>query len=325
MTENAAPPEARPGFWHTFFNRTFSPEAQALLGTISFFLILILMAWAGFKDATPGGRMETFTSQYNARSVQRGAALFAANCTVCHGPDGQGLPGIAPALNAPELFNGSRLESHNFAGTVEDYVSLTISAGRPAKSGPWPNPMPTWSQDYGGPLRPDQVRDLTNFVMNWGCSYDEDCIPVAEATFVHISTEVPPGPTPTIDPSAPTPEAAVCADAENCTPLEELPEGDAANGEALFKSEIPSLNGQPLACNSCHTLDGTVLVGPSLQGVSERVPEDYGSIEEYLYTSILHPNEYVREGFAPGLMPQDFGLRLTDQWLADLIAFLHDK
>ena len=32
--------------------------------------------------------------------------------------------------------------------------------------------MPTWSQDYGGPMRPDQIRDLVNFVMNWGCRYD---------------------------------------------------------------------------------------------------------------------------------------------------------
>src|SRR5689334_19104296 len=108
MAENAAAPEARPGFWRNFFTRTFPPEAQALAGTIAFFMILILMAWAGFKDATPGGRMETFTMQYDARSVQRGAALFAANCSVCHGPDGLGQPGIAPALNTPELFNGNR-------------------------------------------------------------------------------------------------------------------------------------------------------------------------------------------------------------------------
>jgi mono/diheme cytochrome c family protein len=325
MTENAAPPEARPGFWRNFFNRTFSPEQQALTGTLAFFAIIALLIYAGVDDAAPGGRMETFTSQYNARSVQRGAALFAANCTVCHGPDGLGLTGIAPALNTPELFSGARLEQLSFAGTVEDYVSLTISAGRPARSGPWPNPMPTWSQDYGGPLRPDQVRDLTNFVMSWGCSYDEDCIPEVERTLVVISTIGPTpttGPTATLDPTQPQP---ICRSAEDCDAFDTLPEGDAANGEALFTNVVPGLNGQPLGCTSCHTLDGTIVIGPSLQGVSERVPPEYGSIEEYLYASILHPNEFVREGFAPGLMLQDFGLRISGEMLADLIAFLRDK
>ena len=102
------------------------------------------------------------------------------------------------------------------------------------------------------------------------------------------------------------------------------PKGDAANGEALFSGTANGLNSQPLLCNTCHTLDGTIVVGPSLQGVSERVPPEYDSIEHYLYTSILHPSEYIREGF-PDAMLKDFGLRLSPQMLADLIVFLRDQ
>jgi hypothetical protein len=27
--------------------------------------------------------------------------------------------------------------------------------------------MPAWSDEYGGPLRPDQIQDLAQFILNW--------------------------------------------------------------------------------------------------------------------------------------------------------------
>lgn len=296
----------------------FPTDQQALIGTLVFFAIIVITGWLGVNEST---RMEAFTAGYDARSIQRGAGLFATNCSSCHGAQGQGIEGVAPALNAQDLFDGTRLAELAYTGTVHDYVELTISAGRPKRTQDWPQPMPTWSQEYGGPLRPDQVRDLTNFVLNWGCQYDEDCI--QEDDVAALGEPPPPGAVAATE-EAPAYEA-VCDEAvTECTPLEELPAGDAANGEALFTNTQPAPDGGVLGCAGCHSLDGSVLVGPSQQGFSERVPAEYASPEEYAYTSILHPSEYIREGF-PDAMPKNFGVRLDAQSLADLIAFVSSQ
>lgn len=90
-------------------------------------------------------------------------------------------------------------------------------------------------------------------------------------------------------------------------------------------------------CNACHSLDGTVLVGPSWQGLygSESISVDGEAVisdEEYLRNSILHPNDFVVEGYQPNVMPQNFGERFaTDEQnlpiqdisiVEDLIAFI---
>ena len=41
-------------------------------------------------------------------------------------------------------------------GTLEDYVELNISAGHPRAR------MPSWAEEFRGPLRSDQIQDLTN-------------------------------------------------------------------------------------------------------------------------------------------------------------------
>lgn len=99
---------------------------------------------------------------------------------------------------------------------------------------------------------------------------------------------------------------------------EPLPEGDPARGEQLF--------GQELGCNSCHSLDGTTLVGPTLQNIGEtaegRIPE-YDAVT-YLRESILLPCEHLADGFTC-VMPQNYGERLDAQGVADLIAFLMEQ
>ncbi len=75
------------------------------------------------------------------------------------------LPG--PALNSKYFFE-SRLAEVGYAGTLEDYVRLTVAAGRPSNTNSqWGVIMPTWSSSYGGPFRDDQVQQVTDYVMNW--------------------------------------------------------------------------------------------------------------------------------------------------------------
>jgi nitric oxide reductase subunit C len=102
--------------------------------------------------------------------------------------------------------------------------------------------------------------------------------------------------------------------------------GDAANGEKLFAS-----NG----CSACHSLkESEEIVGPSLFHIGQAaasIIKDGGytgkaqTAEDYIRESIVEPNAYVVPGFGPGIMPQDFGKKLSAQDIDDLIAFLMTK
>lgn len=99
--------------------------------------------------------------------------------------------------------------------------------------------------------------------------------------------------------------------------LESLPPGDAAAGEELFGGEA--------TCNACHSLvAGQAGVGLSLAGLAGRagmaMPEM--SAEAYILESIVNPDAHVVDGFQGGIMPPNFGQRLSQQQLADLLAFL---
>ena len=98
-----------------------------------------------------------------------------------------------------------------------------------------------------------------------------------------------------------------------------LPSGDATRGAALFTQ---SINGAP-ACSTCHTLDGSTLVGPSLKGyaavAATRV--EGMSAADYTRNSILQPAAYIVSGF-PNLMYGQFAQQLTPQQTADLVAYL---
>lgn len=75
-------------------------EHRILIGTVAFLATLVLVGWLAINE---GGRMAAFDRQFTARSIERGALLFASNCSPCHGTDGLGTA-RAPALNSPLLF-----------------------------------------------------------------------------------------------------------------------------------------------------------------------------------------------------------------------------
>lgn len=98
-----------------------------------------------------------------------------------------------------------------------------------------------------------------------------------------------------------------------------LPAGDANNGEILYTDMI---NGAP-ACSTCHALDDTALTGPSFNGYSAiaATRNEGQSAEEYTYNAIVRPADYLVDGYA-NLMYSEYQTRLSDQNLADLIAYL---
>ena len=96
--------------------------------------------------------------------------------------------------------------------------------------------------------------------------------------------------------------------------------GDPKAGETLFASA--TIGSNP-GCKTCHSLDGSKLVGPSMQGFGSRAGTRVAgqSAEEYTRTSIVDPNAHVVEGYTAGVMPS-FKTVLNDTQLNDLIAYL---
>lgn len=80
-----------------------------------------------------------------------------------------------------------------------------------------------------------------------------------------------------------------------------------------------------LACISCHSLDGSPLVGPTFKGVwgksEELVDGSKVNVDEnYVRESILNPNAKIVKGFAPA-MPAFEG-RANDEDIGNIIAYL---
>jgi cytochrome c oxidase subunit 2 len=100
-------------------------------------------------------------------------------------------------------------------------------------------------------------------------------------------------------------------------------EPPAAGGAALGQ-QVAARSG----CTACHSINGSVLVGPSWKGLAghevtltggQKVTAD----DAYLHESIVSPNAKVVDGFQPGIMPQDFGTRLSEDEIQAVIAYIH--
>lgn len=270
------------------------------LGTFAMVALAIAIV---FIAANETNRMDSFTQSYHSRRVEAGATLFENNCRTCHGPQGEGIPGVAPAINAADLFNGERLAAVGYSGTLEEYLRGVIIAGRPVPSvgTSYPQRMPAWGQQSGGPLRNDQIEALIAFILNW----EERALLAGDGG------------------AAMAPEGEAVGTEISIA----LPEGDASAGLEFAESA-------QAGCSACHLISN---VGPAWQaagsepGIGERAElrlqaPDYAgaatTAEEYLFESIVNTYAYVVEGFDPALMPKDYGQRLTAQQASDLIAYM---
>ena len=80
-------------------------------------------------------------------------------------------------------------------------------------------------------------------------------------------------------------------------------------------------------CKSCHSIDGTVGIGPSWLGIfgGDVILADGTTLsgdEEYILESITKPNSKIVKGFAPNLMPQNFSDQLSERQIQDVIEFM---
>jgi mono/diheme cytochrome c family protein len=290
-------------------------QTKIAIGTLLFMLIfvatgLVLLNEGVLPDQAVNGtgRMQIEARAQSGRSIEAGGLIFISNCATCHGPNGEGIPGKGPTL-VPDLFTKHfpALKATGYQGTLSDFVKLTVAAGRPIQStyaeslGVFAAPMPTWSQQFGGPLRDDQINNIVDFVMNWQAQAE-------------------------VGPTVPSNFKAIGSDQ-----TVELPTGDAAHGADLFAQKVKAASGNNLPCMACHSLTaGEIKVGPSLAGVATRAPnrEPGKTAEQYIRESIQAPNAFIVPDdprFAPNgksAMPEGLGNNLSAQDLADVMAYL---
>ncbi len=102
-------------------------------------------------------RADTTTTGVIEKEADSGAELFAANCSQCHGPKGEGA--IGPALDRPEWHAGDPAYDET---AVSNLIRNVLNRGQYS-----PQPginMPAWSKDYGGPFNEQQIEDVVRFI-----------------------------------------------------------------------------------------------------------------------------------------------------------------
>ncbi len=274
-------------------------QIQIFLGTLLVLATSALLIVYGLGEEERMARLER---EQHGRAIEVGAELYDNNCKGCHGPQGEGVPGLCPPLNDKYLFS-DRMKDVGWSGSVEDYIVATVSSGRLTSTRPemyagqGAPAMPAWSEDYAGPLRADQIRDIAAFIMNWEPTAPDRRTEGGQLAGPPVGTDIG----------------------------IELPEGDAVKGEALANAK---------GCVGCHVSTATGpgwLPSESTPGIGERAAlrieqADYSgtaeTADQYLLESIVLPKTFVVEGYLDNLMPANFSSTLTAQDAADIIAFM---
>jgi mono/diheme cytochrome c family protein len=258
--------------------------------TLGLLLVLISATVLLFIGIREEDRMAEREAEVAGEAIEVGADMFESNCSPCHGEQGRGVAGLAPALN-DDIFFTDRLREVGWAGTMEDYIISTISAGRRVSTRPdqyvgaGVPAMAAWSEEFGGPLRYDQIRDVTQYIVNW-----------QGAAVAGVVVEP-------LDFSTPIPV-----------------DDPVARGLAVYEK---------YSCGACHIITGISegVVGPNQTNIGAVAETRVAgqSAEDYIRESILAPNAYVVEGFTEGIMPQNYADLMTEVEIIDLVAFLLDQ
>jgi mono/diheme cytochrome c family protein len=216
-----------------------------------------------------------------------------------------------------------RIKELGWPGSLHDFIYSTIFSGRPVSAAYWPKPMPTWSNQAGGQLRPDEIEDVTQYILNFQDQavnltpkdVNQQFIKPTKPGANAVATQPPVG----------------AAFANNTDGQKKLAasivsgalKGDPAHGQQLYTD-----NG----CAGCHSAPGGAKpTCPPLTGTYTRISTDrmplgkWDSPEQYIIESIVSPGAYVVSGYADGVMPSTFPTKLSQQDLADLVDYLQTQ
>jgi cytochrome c2 len=210
-------------------------------------------------------------------NVAGGKDLFVSKCGSCHTLADAGTTGkVGPDLDA--AFGPSR-EQGLEESTVRQVVRDQIHYPSPAQGSP------------GFPVMP------ANLVT--GSDADAVSAYVASVAGVGAAPGPPAPPPPPPPPGPPPPPPPPSPTTGQTTTTGPTPSGgDAANGKSLFAS---------LACGSCHSIDGSSGVGPTLKGLfGAKVELTDGKTvtadDAYLLEAIEDPDAEIVKGYQPGIM-----------------------
>lgn len=123
-------------------------------------VLLVAALWMYTLQETP--RLAVAAQEYKSERVQRGDAVYQAQCVVCHAANGVG--GSGPALNNKTILKN----------TFDHIFFSVIRSGVPGTQ------MPAWSVDYGGPLTDEDIRDVVALIRSW----EETAVEIVPKVFV---------------------------------------------------------------------------------------------------------------------------------------------
>jgi len=134
----------------------------------SFILVATLvlafsLLWGASALAQEGGDDE---------QLQLGAQIYAANCAVCHGANGEGRVGATLAKDWPSI-------------RPELATRATIANGVPG------SPMPAWSEANGGPLSDEEIDAVVYYILSWQTGGAPQVTPLPSATPLALLSPVP--------------------------------------------------------------------------------------------------------------------------------------
>jgi mono/diheme cytochrome c family protein len=255
-------------------------EKRVILGIVLTLLAVgILAAYIGQESQ----RQAAAAHRQRQEAVNRGAVLYATNCSACHGPRGQGL--VGPAIIGSEYLEhmGYQEDDPSSLNAALKEMRKTIARGRPGTV------MPAWAVEEGGPLNQEQILEIASFLLY---GKEEDWQRAASLA----STSTASQPTQTARPAeSPTPSATP---APSTQPTQATPSAGGpdlvAQGRQLFQSK---------GCSACHGPNAEGGIGPALAGFSEA----------QITQQVRNP-----KGAMPPFPPD----RLSDQEIKALAAFV---
>ncbi len=155
------PPAMRPGYSDEELERRVLERWMAWgIVLTAFFAIFLPLYWLNEPN-----RLTRVSEAAAVESFTRGEELFVANCSQCHGANGEGggAPSTYDAADswpAPNLTTIEKRYENTPPGTdIRDYITQTIRRGRPG------TPMPAWGSAYGGPMTDRQIDEIVEWIL----------------------------------------------------------------------------------------------------------------------------------------------------------------
>jgi mono/diheme cytochrome c family protein len=319
---------------NTWFYRliTYRPSysARIIWGILGILGAIGACAAVGLADLATDALKER-DRNFAGRNIEAGARVYFEQCARCHGLEGKGVDGQGPALasfhlmGGPKITNGiaeldaksglpasfpsQRLKDLGYGGTIEAYVESVTAGGIPSKSSDdWAVPHPVFSNVYGGPLRPDQVKNVSHYVMNFKLAPLND------------------------DPELIIPKPPGANSGPKPTPVPLSAEEKA--GQEVYLGAA--------GCTGCHAVKGVGAqggTGPALNKLYVTAQARVASAEykaaggkattpeAYIEESILNPNQFIvpkcpAGPCAAGVMTQNFKDTIKAEDLANLVKWL---